>query len=102
MLKPKILSQKEIVKELKKLKGWKFEDNKISKEFKFMDFVGSLSFINRMVAHFQEIDHHPDIHIFYSKVVFDLQRFDVGGKVTDKDIEVAYYIEKTYKSENKL
>ncbi len=102
MKKPKILKEKEIEKEFKKLKGWSFGDDKISKEFKFADFVGSLSFINRMVAHFQEIDHHPDVHIFYSKVKFDLQRFDVGGKVTDRDIEVAHFIEKTYKSENKL
>ena len=64
--------------------------------------MGSLSFINRLVAYFQEMDHHPDVHIFYSKVKFELQRFDVGGKVTDRDIEVARYIDKTYSTESKL
>lgn len=88
--------------ELKSLDGWTYADNKISKEFQFADFVGSLSFLNRMVAYFQEMDHHPDTHIYYSKVKFELQRFDSDSKVTDRDIEVAHKIEETYKTENKL
>ena len=99
---PKILTVDEVNAALKELPGWKFENDKISKEFAFADFVGSLAFINRMVAYFQEMDHHPDTHIFYSKVLFELQRFDVGGKVTDRDIEIAKLLEKTYATENKL
>lgn len=102
MDKPKILTTEEIEQALKDLPGWTFVDDKISKEFQFADFVGSLSFINRLVAYFQEMDHHPDVHIFYSKVKFDLQRFDIGGKVTDRDILVAIKINETYVHENKL
>ena len=102
MNKPKVLKKEEIKKALKSLKGWSFGDDKITKEFKFLDFVGSLSFLNRMVAYFQEMDHHPDVHIFYNKIKFELQRFDSGAKVTDRDIEVAKKIEETYKTENKL
>ncbi|MBX4186806.1 MAG: 4a-hydroxytetrahydrobiopterin dehydratase [Candidatus Doudnabacteria bacterium] len=102
MDKPKILTPEEVEKVLPRLPGWTYADDKISKEFEFSDFVGSLSFINRLVAYFQEMDHHPDVHIFYSKVKMELQRFDVGGKVTDRDIEVAKKIEQTYNSENKL
>ena len=97
MNKPKALSKPELKKALAGLPGWAFADNKISKEFKFRDFVDSLSFINYMVAYFQEMDHHPDTFIMYSKVRFDLQRFDIGGKVTDRDIEVAKQIETCYK-----
>ncbi len=102
MNKPKILTKEEIEKALPNLPGWSYAEDKLSKEFGFADFVGSLSFINRLVAYFQEMDHHPDVHIFYSKVKFELQRFDVGGKVTDRDIEVARYIDQTYATENKL
>lgn len=102
MTKPKILSEEKIKQSLRSLPGWTYADNKISKEFGFADFVGSLSFINRLVAYFQEMDHHPDVHIFYNKVKMELQRFDVGGKVTDHDIEVAKQINRTYKSERKL
>jgi 4a-hydroxytetrahydrobiopterin dehydratase len=102
MDKPNILAEDEIKTSLERLPGWAYVDGKLEKEFVFTDFVGSLSFLNRMVAYFQEMDHHPDVHIFYSKVKFELQRFDVGGKVTDRDIQVAKKIEETYATENKL
>jgi len=96
MDKPKILTQREINESLKNLPGWTFDGTKISKEFEFKDFLDSLSFVNQMAAYFESMDHHPDTHIFYSKVRFDLTRFDVGGKVTDRDMEVAKKIEEEY------
>lgn len=102
MNEPKVLTEEEIRSELMNLPGWTFANEKISKEFQFMDFVGSLSFVNRLVAYFQEMDHHPDVKIMYNKVKLDLQRFDAGGKVTDKDIIVAKKIEETFATENKL
>jgi 4a-hydroxytetrahydrobiopterin dehydratase len=102
MDKPNILTEEEIKTSLERLPGWAYNDGKLEKEFVFTDFVGSLSFLNRLVAYFQEMDHHPDVHIFYSKVKFELQRFDVGGKVTDRDVQVAKKIEETYATENKL
>ena len=93
---PNILNQQEIDDGLKSLPGWVYKDNKISKEFKFNDFMGSLDFINKLAPHCEKLDHHPDVHIFYSKVLFELQRFDVGGKVTDKDFMIAHKIEELY------
>ena len=75
---------------------WSFKNDKISKTFEFTDFMDSLGFVNSLAAYFEEIDHHPDTHIMYSKILFELQRFDVGGKVTDKDLEVAGEIEREY------
>jgi len=69
---------------------------KISKEFKFEDFMGSLNFVNKLAPFCEREDHHPDIHIFYSKILFELQRFDIGGKITDKDFAVAQEIERLY------
>jgi 4a-hydroxytetrahydrobiopterin dehydratase len=102
MDKPKILTKEEIDAALKDLPGWTYADDKISKEFDFADFVGCLSFLNRMIAYFQEMDHHPDVHIFYNKMKMELTRYDIGGKLTDRDIEVAAKIDATYKTENKL
>jgi len=92
----KILSEKEIEEKLKEFPGWIFKNNKISKEFKFEDFMESLAFVVRLSSFCEKIDHHPDIHIFYSKVLFELSRYDVGGKVTDKDFKVAEEIERLY------
>lgn len=96
MDKPTPLSEKEIREKLKTLPGWTYSDNKIKKEFKFADFMDSLNFINKLAPFFEEKDHHPDTHIFYNKILFELQRFDIGGKVTDRDFEVASEIEKQY------
>ncbi len=95
------LPEGEIKEKLKKLPGWTYEDNKIKKEFKFTDFVESLDFVNKMAPFFEKMDHHPDTHIFYNKVLFKLQRFDVGGKVTDKDFKVAEEIEIFYNKTRK-
>lgn len=92
----KILSEAEIQEKLKTVPGWLYHDNKISKEFKFRDFLDSLMFITRLAPFCQAIDHHPDVHIFYSKVLFDLQRYSVGGKVTERDFQVAAEIERLY------
>ena len=96
MEKPIILTKEEIEEKLKDLAGWKFADDKISKQFEFKDFMDSLGFINTLAPFFESVDHHPDMHIMYSKVLFELQRFDIGGKVTDRDFVVATEIEKKY------
>ncbi|MEK7652856.1 MAG: 4a-hydroxytetrahydrobiopterin dehydratase [Patescibacteria group bacterium] len=93
---PIILSQEEIEEQLKILPGWTYQNDKISKEFQFKNFISALGFINQMAFFFEKIDHHADMHIYYKKIVFDLQRFDVGGKVTDRDFLVAREIERLY------
>lgn len=98
MSKPVIVLPEDIQKELKTLPGWKFADDKISKQYTFKDFLDSLSFINQLAPFFEANDHHPDITINYSKVRFDLQRFDSGGKVTDVDIKTARKIEESYQA----
>jgi pterin-4a-carbinolamine dehydratase len=62
------------------------------------DFVQSLSFVNSLVAYFETIDHHPDVYIAYGEVTFELTRYDVGGKVTDRDVEVAKKISSVYRA----
>ncbi|MDP2926274.1 MAG: 4a-hydroxytetrahydrobiopterin dehydratase [Nanoarchaeota archaeon] len=91
-----VLNKKEIKEKLKNIVGWKYKDNKISKELKFKDFLEALGFIDDLKDFFEKNDHHPDIHIFYNKVLFELTRWDVGGKVTDMDFITAKEIEKRY------
>ncbi|OHB11529.1 MAG: hypothetical protein A3H60_01440 [Candidatus Zambryskibacteria bacterium RIFCSPLOWO2_02_FULL_44_12b] len=106
MNKPKILTKEEIESGLKNLPGWAYVEDpstslgtgKISKEYKFKDFLNAFNFISTLVSYFEEMDHHPDMHIYYNRVVFELQRFDIGGKVTDRDLTVAEEIEKHYSS----
>ena len=96
--KPKVLTAKELRTVMPRLSGWKLASNKISRTFEFQDFVESLSFINSLVAYFETVDHHPDVMIAYGEVTFELTRFDVGGRVTDRDVEVAKKISSTYRA----
>jgi 4a-hydroxytetrahydrobiopterin dehydratase len=93
-LKP--LAEEEIKEKLKSFSGWMYHNNKISKEFKFSSFNEAVEFINKLTPFCNKIDHHPDIHIFYKKIVFDLTRFSVGGKVTERDFKVASEIERLF------
>ena len=61
--------------------GWALdsEKKKISKEFKFRDFIGAINFVER-VADIAEMEgHHPDIHIHYNKVLLELWTHAIGG-----------------------
>ena len=95
------LTHKEIKAKLAKFPGWKFKDNKISKQFVFKSFSRGVILIRRLAPFCNRIDHHPDIHIYYKKVLFELQRFSVGGKVTERDFTVAREIERLYSKEPK-
>lgn len=91
-----ILTDEEIRNELEYLDGWDYQENKLTKEFKFPTFMDCVSFVVKLAPFCEANDHHPDIHIFYKKIRFDLQRFDIGGRVTDMDFAVAFQIEKLY------
>ena len=94
--KPTALTDEEIQIVLQRLPGWSVEGGQLTKEFKFKDFIDSLGFVNRMVPFFESKDHHPDIHVRYNRVTFELSRHDIGGKVTALDGEVAKHIEHQY------
>jgi 4a-hydroxytetrahydrobiopterin dehydratase len=66
---------------LDKVSGWvsDSEGKKISKEFKFKDFIGAINFVNQ-VAEIAELEnHHPDICIYYNRVCLELWTHAIGG-----------------------
>ena len=91
------LDHNEISRKLSKLSDWKFDHNKITKTFEFSSFLNGIEFLNELAPFCDEIDHHPDIHIYYKKITFDLSRFSVGSKVTDRDFAVADKIEEIFR-----
>jgi len=96
--KPKILTKHELATIMPRLSGWTLAGNKLRRTLEFQDFVQSLSFVNSLVAYFETVDHHPDVCIAYGDVTFELTRYDVGGRVTDRDVEVAKKISSVYKA----
>ena len=79
---------------LQSLSGWSFADDKITKTFKFHHFREAMSFIVRLSFEAETMNHHPELFNVYSTVTVSLNTHDAGGKVTQKDIDLARAIEK--------
>lgn len=88
----KRLSKKEVEVGLKGLSGWEIKDDVIEKIFTFTDFKSSVQFLSKIQPIADQMDHHPDVCIYYNKVVVQLTTHDVGG-VTELDIELAKKID---------
>jgi len=83
------LTNGEIADRLTKLEGWKLREQRIEKDFEFVDFRAALDFINRLAPTAEALDHHPDWSNSYNKVHISLTSHDVGG-LTDKDFSFAH------------
>ena len=79
-------------KEIKDLVGWEKVENKLSKNFKFKDFIESFSFITRIAMVSEKMNHHPDITISYNSVHIDLTTHDINS-ISKNDIILARKIE---------
>lgn len=89
---PSALSDIEIQRALGLLPGWSRKGDAIAKTCTFATFPAAIEFVGRVAGLAEELQHHPDIDIRYSKVQFSLSTHDAGG-VTNKDIELAQRIE---------
>ena len=88
------LSKEEIYQFLRDLKGWEWNEDKLKKSFQFSNFKEAMGFILRISYEAEATDHHPEIFNCYSRVEIGLNTHDAGGKVTQKDIDLARAIEK--------
>jgi 4a-hydroxytetrahydrobiopterin dehydratase len=70
--------------------GWILNEDatRISKEYKFKDFIGAINFVERVADVAEMEGHHPDIHIHYNKVLLELWTHSIGG-LSENDFIVA-------------
>jgi 4a-hydroxytetrahydrobiopterin dehydratase len=91
------LNQDQIHSNLKNLLGWSFENESITKQFQFKDFIEALSFVNAVGLEAEKMDHHPDILMFaWNKVKITISTHSAGG-VTEKDFSLAQKTEERIK-----
>ncbi len=64
----------------------------ISKEFKFIDFIGAINFVNLVADIAEEEGHHPDLEIHYNKVTLTLWTHNIGG-LSENDFILAAKID---------
>jgi 4a-hydroxytetrahydrobiopterin dehydratase len=86
------LSDVEIHRALSALNGWSRRGDALVKTFTFQRFAEGIAFVNRVARIADDMDHHPDIDIRYTKVTMTLSTHDAGG-VTTTDFKLAERIE---------
>lgn len=79
---------------LARLEGWRAVEGRdaITKEFRFKDFNAAFGFMARVALHAEKADHHPEWTNVYNRVDVTLSTHDSGG-VTDKDVELAHFMD---------
>lgn len=82
------LPEKKVHELLKEVPEWELEDGKVTRTFKFGNFLGSINFVNELAEIAEEEGHHPDIHIFYNKVKLELTTHAAKG-LTENDFILA-------------
>lgn len=89
------LSEDQIAKQIG---NWNIGQDKIEKVFTFKDFKSSMKFVNKVADLAEKMNHHPEIEINYDKVEIELTTHSAGG-ITEKDIELANKIERSYNAD---
>ena len=87
-----LLDDDEIGTRLGALDGWSRRDDEIVREFEFEDFVGSVRFVDALVAPAEEMGHHPDLSISWNKVEVAITNHSEGG-LTEADFALAKTID---------
>ena len=86
------LSDGEIDERLGGAAGWERDGDSLRKVFEFDDFKGSVDFVNRITPAAEEMNHHPDLAISWSRVTVSLSTHSEGG-ITGNDFELAARID---------
>ena len=86
------LSDLEIQRALGGLAGWSRRGDVLVKTYVFDRFADGIAFVGRVARVADEMDHHPDIDIRYTKVTMSLSTHDAGG-ITQSDLSLAQKIE---------
>lgn len=87
-----LLSDTEVEAKLAELSGWERSGDAIAKEFERGDFVGSVAFVDSLVAPAEGMNHHPDLEISWATVKVILSTHSEGG-LTAADFELAAKID---------
>jgi 4a-hydroxytetrahydrobiopterin dehydratase len=86
------LGDSEIEARLAEHPGWERAGDAIRKSFSRGDFVGSVNFVQSLVAPAEAMNHHPDLEISWDTVTVSLSTHSEGG-ITAADFELAAKID---------
>jgi 4a-hydroxytetrahydrobiopterin dehydratase len=89
------MGREEAERLLGQVSGWDLAWGKqplLRKQFRFEGFTEAINFINAVARVADEQNHHPDIHIAYSRVVLEFTTHAIGG-LSENDFIMAAHID---------
>ncbi len=88
------LTPEEIMHYMKQLKSpWEVvDDMKIMKDFEFSDYASTIEFVNKVAELAEQENHHPVMHVFFSKVRIELWTHAILG-LSENDFILAAKID---------
>jgi len=87
-----ILSNKQLYECLEELNEWSIVNEKLSKSFKFSNFIQAFGFMTKVAITSEAMDHHPEWSNVYNRVEINLITHSEGG-ITKLDTELAMKID---------
>lgn len=82
---------------LQELPGWKVQEGKLHKEFKFASFAAAMGWMMEMAVVIDKLDHHPEWSNVYNKVRVNLVTHDLGDAISNLDVDLARRMEEAAK-----
>jgi 4a-hydroxytetrahydrobiopterin dehydratase len=92
MSEPTPLTDAEITGRLAGLPGWERTGDAISRTFNHT-YHECVHFALYVAAKAQEVSHHPDMHLTWQRLRFDITTHDAGHKLTEADFMLARHID---------
>ncbi|GAC1389081.1 MAG: 4a-hydroxytetrahydrobiopterin dehydratase [Ktedonobacteraceae bacterium] len=89
------LQDVEVQARLKKLSTWALSNGELQREFSLPSFPSAIFFVNAIAQLAELGTHHPDIRIFYNKVVLNFVTHSAGG-ITEKDFAMAQKVDELW------
>ena len=86
------MTNPEIQVQLAKLSGWRIDDGKLHKAFRFRDFVEAFGFMAEVALLAEKQSHHPEWTNVYNTVTINLTTHDAGG-ISARDFEFAFSVD---------
>lgn len=80
---------------LGELSDWSRSGDAIQRTFAFGGFRAAIEFVGRVAERAEEVQHHPDILIRFSKVTLTLSTHDAGG-LSQRDVDFARDCDRLY------
>jgi 4a-hydroxytetrahydrobiopterin dehydratase len=93
----KALSEAEISKRLEELNArfdsdWQIRTGKLSKTFRFRNFIEAFAFMSKVALYAEKVNHHPEWFNVYKTLEVQLTTHEAGG-ISEKDFDLASFME---------